>query len=192
MFGRVVLAKAMDVEHAHETRGREDVEENTWKMLSFPALCVLAPDDIPQPNAKRTASGKIVSIASGGGVPCKRGRRGQTKNALYSTAMSGFDWGRWTKWQYPRKDGDARELSASVESSAQKGHNTKLLVVHPPLSKAEKQHRAEVRRASKLLVETNRNVRGSDGGSGKMAGGGDHFAYSGLVEVRQGTIPHTT
>ena len=167
-----------------------------WAAVRMPSFLthfpVVAFDERPKPNAKRAASGAIVPIASGGSQPSKRGRRGQIKNALYSTALADWDWTKWDRWYYPRKDGDARELSASVESSAQKGHNTKLLVVHPPLSEAEKKHRAQVRRASKLLVETNRNVRGSDGGSGKMAGGGDHFAYSGLVEVRQGTIPHTT
>ena len=160
-MGASCWRKQWNVEHAHETRGREDVEENTWKMLSFPALCVLAPDDIPQPNAKRTASGKIVAIASGGGVPCKRGRRGQTKNALYSTAMSGFDWGRWTKWQYPRKDGDARERCASVESSVLRGHYTKLLVLYPDAvnNVPEKKNRAKMRKCARLLVETQQQRR---------------------------------
>ena len=150
-------------------------------------------DDVPKPNAKRAASGEIVPIASGSSQPNKRGRRGQIRGALYSTALPDWDWTKWSKWLYPRKDGDAREYGASVESSVQQGYYTKLLVGYPSgAAKAEKQHRAHIRQASKLLVETNRNVRGSDGGSGKMAGGGDHFAYSGLVEVRQGTIPHTT
>jgi len=150
-------------------------------------------DDVPKPNAKRAASGEIVPIASGSSQPNKQGRRGQIRGALYSTALPDWDWTKWNKWLYPRKDGDAREHGASVESSVQQGYYTKLLVGYPSgAAKAEKQHRAHIRRASKLLVETNRNVRGSDGGSGKMAGGGDHFAYSGLVEVRQGTIPHTT
>ena len=160
--------------------------------MNSPVLCVLAPDDIPQPNAKRAASGKIVAIASGGGVPCKRGRRGQTKNALYSTALSGFDWGRWTKWQYPRKVGDARERCASVESSALRGHYTKLLVLYPDAMNnvPEKKNRAKMRKCARLLVETHRSVRHSDGSVGKMVGAGEHMSYNGLVEARAPSPPH--
>ena len=159
--------------------------------MNSPVLCVLAPDDIPQPNAKRAASGKIVAIASGGGVPCKRGRRGQTKNALYSTALSGFDWGRWTKWQYPRKVGDARERCASVESSALRGHYTKLLVLYPDAMNnvPEKKNRAKMRKCARLLVETHRSVRHSDGSVGKMVGAGEHMSYNGLVEARAPSPP---
>jgi len=148
-------------------------------------MSVLAFGDVPKPNAKRAASGEIVPIASGGGLPSKLGRRGQMKGALYSTALPDWSWTKWTRWCYPRKDGDAREHCASVESSVQQGHYTKLLVRYPSSeSKAEKKDRDNIRQCAKLLVETQRNVRGEDGGVGKMVGAGDHFSYNGLVEVR--------
>ena len=146
---------------------------------------VLAADAVPQPNAKQTVSGSIVPIASGGAVPSKRGRRGQMKNALYSTAVSGFDWGKWTTWQHPRKDGDARERSARVESSKSPGHYTKLLVLFPDVKDVgEKKHRANVRKCTQLLVNTHRSVRHADGSVGKMVGAGEHASYNGLVEAR--------
>ena len=158
-------------------------------MLSPLVLCLLAPDDVPQPNAKRTASGNIVPIASGGGVPCTRGRRGQLKNALYSTAMPGFDWGKWTKWLRPRKDGDARERCASVESSALPGHYTKLLLLYPDVdNEGEKKHRGSVRKGSRLLVNTHRGVRYADGSVGKMVGAGEHASYNGLVEAMRSLL----
>ena len=156
------------------------------RMLSPLVFCLLAPDDVPQPNAKRTVSGNIVPIASGGGVPCTRGRRGQLKNALYSTAMPGFDWGKWTKWLRPRKDGDARERCASAESSALPGHYTKLLALYPDVGDVgEKKHRGSVRKGARLLVNTHRGVRYADGSVGKMVGAGEHASYNGLVEARR-------
>ena len=41
---------------------------------------------------------------------------------MYSTALPDWDWTKWTRWLYPRKDGDAREHGASVESSVQPSH----------------------------------------------------------------------
>ena len=53
----------------------------------------------------------------------------------------------------------------------------------------EKKNRAKMRKCARLLVETHRSVRHSDGSVGKMVGAGEHMSYNGLVEASTIT-PH--
>lgn len=125
------------------------------------------------------------------------------KNALFSTVVDGFEWKKWATWLRPRKDGEAREYSAMVESSVIPDNHTKLLVLYPSAetSASEKKNRKSIRKCTELLIKTHRSVRHDDGSVGKMVGAGEHQAYTGLVEVRCGSptpfslphpIPHPT